>query len=76
MEAVGYGARIKSAGDPTNKNLYVAQFVLVVLAPVLMAGVIYVVFGRIVFLVVPAQHRTTKFLWVPGESMAIRDNMS
>ncbi|EOO04454.1 putative rta1 domain protein [Phaeoacremonium minimum UCRPA7] len=66
MEASGYGARVKSAGDPTNQSLYVAQFCLVVLAPVLMAGVIYVVFGRIVFLVVPSQHRTTKFLWVPA----------
>lgn len=30
-----------------------------------MAGAIYVVFGRIVFHVVPAEERTTRLLWIP-----------
>ncbi|KAH8909497.1 RTA1 like protein [Coniochaeta sp. PMI_546] len=66
MEAVGYGARIASAGDVTQRTVYIVQFCLIILAPVLMAGVIYLVFGRIVFHVVPAESRTIKLLWVPA----------
>jgi hypothetical protein len=38
---------------------------LIMLAPVFMAGVIYVVFGRIVFYVIPAESRTMRLLWLP-----------
>ncbi|CAG1968302.1 unnamed protein product [Fusarium graminearum] len=65
MEIVGYAARIKSASEPTEKKPYVLQFTLIILPPVLMAGVIYVVFGRIVYWVVPPESRTLRFLWVP-----------
>jgi hypothetical protein len=65
VECVGFGARIESAHDTTNRNAYIVQFLLIILAPVFMAGVIYVVFGRIVFHVVPTESRTTKLLWVP-----------
>ncbi|KAI4859576.1 RTA1-domain-containing protein [Hypoxylon rubiginosum] len=65
MEVLGYADRIKSAGDPTNLNLYAVQFCVIILAPVLMAAAIYVVFGRIVVHVVPAQQRTMRLLWVP-----------
>ncbi|KAI0851872.1 RTA1 like protein [Daldinia vernicosa] len=65
MEVVGYAVRIASAGNPSNLNLYAIQFCVIILAPVLMAGVIYVVFGRIVFHVVPTQERTTRLLWIP-----------
>ncbi|CAK7205922.1 hypothetical protein SEUCBS139899_008702 [Sporothrix eucalyptigena] len=66
MEAVGYGARIASAGHVTNRNLYIIQFCLIILAPVLMAGIVYVAFGRIVFHVVPPEARTARLLWVPA----------
>ncbi|KAH6892586.1 RTA1 like protein-domain-containing protein [Thelonectria olida] len=65
METAGYIARVFSAKDTTEKKPYVLQFCLVILAPVLMAGVIYVVFSRIVFWVVPPELRTLKLLWVP-----------
>lgn len=65
MEVVGYAARVISAGKPTEKNVFVIQFALVILAPVMMAGVIYVVFSRIVFWVVPPELRTIRFIWVP-----------
>ncbi|PSR90400.1 putative RTA1 domain protein [Coniella lustricola] len=65
MECFGYGIRIASSKDTSKKPPFVAQYVLIVLAPVLMTGIIYVVFGRIVFHVVPAEHRSTKLLWVP-----------
>jgi hypothetical protein len=60
VEAVGYAARIASAGSPKNRDIYIVQFCLVVLAPVLMAGVVYVVFGRIIFHVIPPKHRTLR----------------
>ncbi|KAF5609315.1 rta1 domain protein [Fusarium subglutinans] len=47
------------------KGPYVVQFTLVILPPVLMAGVIYVIFARVVFWVVPPESRTLRFLWVP-----------
>ncbi|ORY69901.1 RTA-like protein, partial [Pseudomassariella vexata] len=65
MECLGHGVRVMSAANVTNRNEYIAQFILIILAPVLMAGIIYVVFGRLVSLVVPARARTTKLLWVP-----------
>jgi len=66
VEAVGYGVRIASARNVSERTTYIAQFCLIVLAPVFMAGVIYVVFGRLVFHVVPPHARTIRCLWVPG----------
>ncbi|KAF4333122.1 RTM1 [Fusarium beomiforme] len=68
MEVIGYAARVVSASKPTEKGPYVVQFTLVILPPVLMAGVIYVIFARIVFWVVPPESRTLRFLWVPRET--------
>ncbi|KAF4962410.1 hypothetical protein FSARC_9519 [Fusarium sarcochroum] len=65
MEIIGYVARVVSATEPTKKGPYVLQFTLIILPPVLMAGVIYVVFGRLVYWVVPPRSRTLRFLWVP-----------
>ncbi|KAM0350582.1 hypothetical protein ACHAPU_003066 [Fusarium lateritium] len=65
MEVIGYAARAVSATEPTKKGPYVVQFTLVILSPVLMAGVIYVVFARIAYWVVPPESRTLRFLWVP-----------
>jgi hypothetical protein len=71
VEAVGYAARIASAKDVSDRTLYIVQFCMIILSPVLMTGVIYVAFGRIVFHVVPAASRTTKLLWVPGEYLQV-----
>lgn len=65
MEAIGYIARCFSVQDVTNKPTYVLQFALVILAPVLMAACCYVVFSRILFLVVPRESRTFRLCWVP-----------
>jgi hypothetical protein len=67
MEAVGYGARIASARDVSARTVYIVQFCLIILAPVIMTGIIYVVFGRIIYHVVPPESRTIKLLWVPGK---------
>ncbi|CEL02901.1 hypothetical protein ASPCAL04064 [Aspergillus calidoustus] len=65
MEAVGYIARCISTRDVSARTVYVLQFALLILAPVLMAGALYVLFGRIIFLVVPKEQRTFKICWVP-----------
>ncbi|KAL4881014.1 RTA1 like protein-domain-containing protein [Aspergillus karnatakaensis] len=65
MEAIGYIARVISTRDTTERIPYVIQFALLILAPVLMAGALYVLFGRIIFLVVPKEQRTLKICWVP-----------
>ncbi|TVY84656.1 Protoporphyrin uptake protein [Lachnellula suecica] len=64
MEAAGYIARCLSTQKLDNQTLYVLQFSLIILAPVLMAGACYVVFGRIVYHVVPTEARTTSLLWI------------
>ncbi|ENH67238.1 Protein RTM1 [Fusarium oxysporum f. sp. cubense race 1] len=71
MEVIGYAARAVSATKPTEKGPYVLQFTLVILPPVLMAGVIYVIFARIVFWVVPPESRTLRFLWVPARFITL-----
>ena len=44
MEAAGYITRCISAKNVDNKDLYIIQYTLVVLAPVLMAAACYIVF--------------------------------
>ncbi|KAL4935668.1 hypothetical protein BDV06DRAFT_234117 [Aspergillus oleicola] len=65
MECIGYIARVVSTQDTTARTPYVLQFSLLILAPVLMAGALYVLFGRIIFLIVPREKRTFKICWVP-----------
>ncbi|KAL4901449.1 hypothetical protein BDW74DRAFT_83610 [Aspergillus multicolor] len=65
MESIGYIARCISTQNTTARTVFVLQFSLLILAPVLMAGALYVLFGRIIFLVVPREQRTFKICWVP-----------
>jgi hypothetical protein len=65
MESGGYISRSISTWQVSNRSLYIVQFALVILAPVLMAAGFYVVFGRIVFLVMPPEARRARTLWVP-----------
>ncbi|KGO57729.1 RTA-like protein [Penicillium expansum] len=65
MEAIGYIARCVSVQNTLERPVYVLQFSLVILAPVLMAACCYIIFGRILFLVVPQEARTLRLCWVP-----------
>lgn len=65
MEAIGYISRTISAQDTQARTPYVLQFAVLILAPVLMAGALYVLFGRIIYLVVPKEQRTFRICWVP-----------
>ncbi|KAF3930455.1 hypothetical protein ABW20_dc0107157 [Dactylellina cionopaga] len=53
MQTFGYLARLFSARDVRNRGLYIAQFVLVVLAPVLTAAALYIILGRLLERVLP-----------------------
>ncbi|KAJ5666744.1 RTA1 like protein-domain-containing protein [Penicillium macrosclerotiorum] len=65
MEAIGYIARCISTQNVTKKSVYVLQFSLIILAPVLMAACCYIIFSRILFLIVPSEFRTFRLCWVP-----------
>lgn len=65
VEAIGYIARCISTQNVTQKPVYVLQFSLIILAPVLMAACCYILFSRILFLVVPSEARTFRLCWVP-----------
>ncbi|KAJ5925099.1 ZIP metal ion transporter [Penicillium verhagenii] len=65
MEAVGYIGRCISVENVTARSVYILQFALIILAPVLMAACCYILFGRIIFLVVPKDARTFHLCWVP-----------
>jgi hypothetical protein len=65
VEAVGYIARCVSTQNVTDKSIYALQFSLIILAPVLMAACCYILFSRILFLIVPREERTFKLCWVP-----------
>lgn len=65
VETIGYIGRCVSTQNVYNQPIYVLQFSLTVLAPVLIAAFCYIVFGRITFYVVPKKSRTIKLIWVP-----------
>ncbi|KGO73876.1 Zinc/iron permease [Penicillium italicum] len=65
MEAIGYIGRCVSVQNTLKRPVYVLQFALVILAPVLMAACCYILFGRILFLIVPQEKRTFRLCWVP-----------
>lgn len=66
MEMVGYVARAPSAHSPTDKNLFIIQLTMIVLAPGIMAAACYMAVGRIILWVTPESHRNFRSLWVPA----------
>jgi hypothetical protein len=65
VEAVGYIARCVSVQNVTDRSTYALQLCLVILAPVLMAACCYILFSRILILIVPQEARTLRLCWVP-----------
>ena len=67
MEAGGYITRCLSIKKDTNKNLYIVQESLIVLAPVLMAAACYVVFvGTLTIFSSPKISHSANFSDFPG----------
>ncbi|CAG8896947.1 unnamed protein product [Penicillium egyptiacum] len=65
MEAIGYIGRCASVQNTSERPVYVLQFSLVILAPVLMAACCYIIFSRILFLIVPQEALTFRLCWIP-----------
>ncbi|KAK6539733.1 hypothetical protein TWF694_009933 [Orbilia ellipsospora] len=65
MQTLGYLARLFSARDVANRGLYIAQFVLVVLAPLFTAAGDYIILGRLLERVLPGGKRA-KALGLPA----------
>ena len=65
MEAVGYISRCVSVQHVTDRSIYALQLCLIILAPVLMAACCYILFSRILILIVPQEARTLRLCWVP-----------
>ncbi|KAF3907676.1 hypothetical protein AA313_de0206926 [Arthrobotrys entomopaga] len=65
MQTMGYLARLFSARDVSNRGLYIAQFVLVVLAPLFTAAGDYIILGRLLERVLPGGKRA-KALGLPA----------
>jgi hypothetical protein len=65
MEFIGFAARTYSTLNVLHRPTYIIQYCLILLAPVVIAGAIYVAFGRLVLKVVPPEGRTLGLLWVP-----------
>lgn len=64
VETLGYIARIISIQNVDKKGPFVISFLLIVLAPVVIAAAIYVLFGRVVVYVTPRKKQTASFLWI------------
>ncbi len=52
MEVIGFIARVISARNTSSRAPYIVQFVLIVIAPVLMAAGLYIVFVRSIMVLV------------------------
>ncbi|KAI9736169.1 MAG: hypothetical protein M1834_001054 [Cirrosporium novae-zelandiae] len=65
LELIGYVARAFSVKHLDNKNAFIIQTVLILIAPAVMAAACYMAFGRIVLWVVPKSHQTFRQLWMP-----------
>ncbi|KAF3918540.1 hypothetical protein ABW21_db0208303 [Orbilia brochopaga] len=57
MQTLGYLARVFSARDTTSRGIYIAQFTLIILAPILTAAGDYVVLGKLLERVLPGGRR-------------------
>ncbi|KAK6335465.1 hypothetical protein TWF696_002239 [Orbilia brochopaga] len=57
MQTLGYLARVFSARNVTSRGIYVAQFTLIILAPILTAAGDYVVLGKLLERVLPGGRR-------------------
>ena len=69
MDATGYAARVASSSDTSVLTPYIIQSILLLVAPALIAAIIYMLFGRMLVLlrctslsIVPSRFNTTFFV--------------
>ncbi|KAH0613540.1 uncharacterized protein H6S33_005426 [Morchella sextelata] len=66
MEMAGYIARAPSSKYTDNKNMYIVQLVMIILAPGIMAAACYMAMGRLILHLTPPSHLRFRTLWVPA----------
>lgn len=66
MELVGYVTRAYSTQHLFNKDVFIVQTVMILVAPAVMAAACYQSFGRVTIWVVPPEFQAAKYLWVPA----------
>ncbi|PVH72811.1 RTA1-domain-containing protein [Cadophora sp. DSE1049] len=69
MEAIGYVGHIFSVAEEGDKGLYILQFVMIFIAPAVMAAACYMAMGRIALYAAPKEYQTVKHLWIPPRYM-------
>ncbi|KAH7407937.1 RTA1 like protein-domain-containing protein [Cadophora sp. MPI-SDFR-AT-0126] len=69
MEAIGYVGHIFSVAEEGDKGLYILQFVMIFIAPAVMAAACYMAMGRIALHAAPKDYQTVKHLWIPPRYM-------
>ena len=66
MELVGYISRAVSIKNLQDKDIFIVQTVMILVAPAVMAASCYMAFGRVVLWIVPPRFQTARHLWVPA----------
>ncbi|EXJ71924.1 uncharacterized protein A1O5_04425 [Cladophialophora psammophila CBS 110553] len=66
LEFIGYVTRAISIKNLENRNTFIVQTVMILVAPAVMAAACYMAFGRVVMWVVPPRFQTARHLWVPA----------
>ncbi|CZT02522.1 related to RTM1 protein [Rhynchosporium agropyri] len=69
MEAIGYVGHIFSVAKEGDKGLYILQFVMIFIAPAVMAAACYMAMGRVALHAAPKEFQTMKHLWIPPRYM-------
>ncbi|KAL9058424.1 MAG: hypothetical protein Q9162_001719, partial [Coniocarpon cinnabarinum] len=64
-EVIGLAARAVMAKNLTNRPSFIAQYILIIVCPSLMAAACYMAFGRLVWYVSPYSKLNFRSLWVP-----------
>jgi len=66
VELVGFIARTLSIKNLDNKDLFIIQTVLILIAPAVMAAACYMAFGRIALWILPPKYQAMRHLWLPA----------
>ncbi|OCL10257.1 hypothetical protein AOQ84DRAFT_271515, partial [Glonium stellatum] len=66
IESSGFIARAVSVGNPKNLHAFLFQHIAIILAPSWVAAACYLIFGRLVRWVTPAERRNFRTLWCPA----------
>ncbi|KAL9599056.1 MAG: hypothetical protein Q9219_004090 [cf. Caloplaca sp. 3 TL-2023] len=70
MEGIGYWGRAYSSKNLKNFTSFSIAYLLIMLAPSILAAGLYQTFGRLLYYTVPPSHRTFRTLFLPARFIA------